>query len=160
MIINQYSYKMPVLLCLLLSGCATTGDPNQGGLFGWSEDKARTRQNHFNQEAYTNRQAADGEHQFLKRATDEREQLVREQAALDSRIEQQIKENKKLLADLDLLIRKKNLNNKKKSELLSKLKHLRITPVAAKGKKTALDEQVMERKNQELVEAIKVLNTD
>ncbi len=28
----------------LLTGCATTGDPQQGGLFGWSEAKARDRQ--------------------------------------------------------------------------------------------------------------------
>jgi hypothetical protein len=29
---------------LLLSACSTTGDPRQGGLFGWSEAKARERQ--------------------------------------------------------------------------------------------------------------------
>ncbi len=160
MILNQYSYKMPVLLFLLLSGCTTSGDPNQGGLFGWSEDKARDRLNHFNQEAYANRQAVGGEHQFLKQATDERKELVKEQVALDSRIELQIQENQKLLIDLDRLIRKKNLNNKKKNELMSKLKHLRITPVAAKVKQTTLNEQIMDRKNQELVEAIKALNTD
>ena len=28
----------------VLSSCATTGDPNQGGLFGWSESKAQNRQ--------------------------------------------------------------------------------------------------------------------
>jgi hypothetical protein len=28
----------------LWTGCATTGDPQQGGLFGWSEAKARDRQ--------------------------------------------------------------------------------------------------------------------
>src|SRR6266702_7370684 len=28
----------------LLIGCTTTGDPQQGGLFGWSEAKARDRQ--------------------------------------------------------------------------------------------------------------------
>jgi hypothetical protein len=28
----------------ILTGCATTGDPQQGGLFGWSETKARERQ--------------------------------------------------------------------------------------------------------------------
>lgn len=27
-----------------LNSCATTGDPTQGGLFGWSENKARGRQ--------------------------------------------------------------------------------------------------------------------
>ena len=32
-------------LCGVLASCATTGDPQQGGLFGWSETKARERQN-------------------------------------------------------------------------------------------------------------------
>jgi hypothetical protein len=29
---------------LVQTGCETTGDPTQGGLFGWSEGKAKTRQ--------------------------------------------------------------------------------------------------------------------
>ena len=28
---------------LLLTSCETTGDPRQGGLFGWSESKAQNR---------------------------------------------------------------------------------------------------------------------
>ncbi|HEX8294884.1 MAG TPA: hypothetical protein VF593_01175 [Chthoniobacteraceae bacterium] len=31
-------------LAALAAGCETTGDPQQGGLFGWSESKARERQ--------------------------------------------------------------------------------------------------------------------
>jgi len=31
-------------LWLTFTGCTTTGDPHQGGLFGWSEAKARDRQ--------------------------------------------------------------------------------------------------------------------
>jgi uncharacterized protein YfaP (DUF2135 family) len=30
-------------LCVALSACETTGDPNQGGLFGWSESQAQDR---------------------------------------------------------------------------------------------------------------------
>jgi hypothetical protein len=32
------------IAALSLAGCETTGDPTQGGLFGWSESKAKTRQ--------------------------------------------------------------------------------------------------------------------
>ncbi len=32
-------------MALMMMGCATTGDPRQGGLFGWSEKKAVERQN-------------------------------------------------------------------------------------------------------------------
>ena len=40
--------KLLLLLCaaasLAVTSCQTTGDPSQGGLFGWSENKARGRQ--------------------------------------------------------------------------------------------------------------------
>lgn len=40
--------KFSILLCFLaaltVTGCETTGDPRQGGLWGWSEAKARDRQ--------------------------------------------------------------------------------------------------------------------
>ncbi len=32
-----------VVMALTLSSCETTGDPTQGGLFGWSEGKAQQR---------------------------------------------------------------------------------------------------------------------
>ena len=35
--------SLTVLAMLFTWGCATTGDPNQGGLFGWSEAKAQAR---------------------------------------------------------------------------------------------------------------------
>jgi hypothetical protein len=52
--------KLPSLLSLaavgaslLLTSCETTGDPNQGGLFGWSQSKANyrleEREQHLNQ---------------------------------------------------------------------------------------------------------------
>ena len=35
---------LALALSLALAGCATTGDPKAGGLFGWSESKAKDRQ--------------------------------------------------------------------------------------------------------------------
>ena len=32
-----------IIVVFFLVGCATTGDPRQGGLFGWSEEKAQRR---------------------------------------------------------------------------------------------------------------------
>ena len=37
---------------ILLTACETTGDPNQGGLFGWSEGKAKQRQSALNDALY------------------------------------------------------------------------------------------------------------
>ena len=35
---------LTIALALAAGGCATTGDPKAGGLFGWSEAKAQQRQ--------------------------------------------------------------------------------------------------------------------
>jgi hypothetical protein len=36
----------------LLAACETTGDPTQGGLFGWSENKAKVRQSALREALY------------------------------------------------------------------------------------------------------------
>jgi len=38
------AFLASVAAFVALAACETTGDPTQGGLFGWSESKARTRQ--------------------------------------------------------------------------------------------------------------------
>jgi protein involved in sex pheromone biosynthesis len=35
---------------LMLSSCETTGDPNEGGLFGWSQSKANVRSDMMKQD--------------------------------------------------------------------------------------------------------------
>lgn len=55
---NTKTYSFTLTLCLLatsaLVSCTTTGDPNAGGLFGWSEEKAIARRNEL-QGQYTTR---------------------------------------------------------------------------------------------------------
>lgn len=41
-----------VATLLTVAGCETTGDPNQGGLFGWSETKAQKRQSELRDVLY------------------------------------------------------------------------------------------------------------
>ena len=44
---------LPLALgALALAGCETTGDPTQGGLFGWSETKAKSRSSALQQALY------------------------------------------------------------------------------------------------------------
>ena len=44
---------LPLALgALALAGCETTGDPTQGGLFGWSEGKAKARSSALEQALY------------------------------------------------------------------------------------------------------------
>jgi hypothetical protein len=40
------------LASLFIAGCETTGDPTQGGLFGWSETKAQQRQDELRDVLY------------------------------------------------------------------------------------------------------------
>jgi hypothetical protein len=41
-----------VFTALALAGCETTGDPKEGGLFGWSEHKAKARSSALEQALY------------------------------------------------------------------------------------------------------------
>jgi hypothetical protein len=60
----------------ILMGCATTGDPRQGGLFGWSEAKARDRRKE-REDRVTGEQAA------LDRENARRHTLERRDAGAD-----------------------------------------------------------------------------
>jgi uncharacterized protein YdcH (DUF465 family) len=50
-----------ITLSTLLTGCQTTGNPREGGLFGWSEEKARERQAVLEAETNAARKTADAE---------------------------------------------------------------------------------------------------
>ena len=47
------THLLPLALgALAFAGCETTGDPTQGGLFGWSETKAKSRSAALQQALY------------------------------------------------------------------------------------------------------------
>ena len=160
MVSNTFKFGVLASLFLLLIGCTTTGDPSQGGLFNWSEGKAQNRLNQYNQQAFAKRQALEDEQRIQKQASIEHDQLTIEQAKLDAQIKLQIHKNRQLMADVNQLIKKMHINDQKRNELSVKLKQLRINLVPKKVKQTNEDEQEMERKNQELVDAIKALNAN
>jgi len=60
------SISLSLVLCTLsLSSCETTGDPSQGGLFGWSQSKADVRI----QERQNTLAALDDERAYQRRRT-------------------------------------------------------------------------------------------
>ncbi len=63
---------------LMLSSCETTGDPSQGGLFGWSQQKANYR-------------LAERQHELnsIQSDTDYQNRRTRELQAEKSRLERQ-----------------------------------------------------------------------
>ncbi len=80
---------------LLFVGCETTGDPTQGGLFGWSETKARERQaqkqsRNASVEAELTRENAQGA--ALQSREDSASNSLAAAAALHTRTEQRLKE--------------------------------------------------------------------
>jgi hypothetical protein len=52
---------LAILIAWALAGCETTGDPHEGGLFGWSEAKARERQRERQQRVAGEQAALAGE---------------------------------------------------------------------------------------------------
>lgn len=102
-----------VVLCVIVSSslvaCATTGDPRRGGLFGWSENKARSRQAQLQQvelaqrrQAVAERQRSDELHRQQNALSDEARRLQAELDALQA-------ENRRLDEQLRSLLRKRQL---------------------------------------------------
>lgn len=92
-----------------LVACATTGDPRKGGLFGWSENKARTRQEQLQdaelaqrRHAAAERQRGDALHRQQSALSSEARQLQAELDALQA-------ENRRLDEQLRSLMRKRQL---------------------------------------------------
>ena len=76
----------------LIMGCLTTGDPSRGGLFGWSERKAKERQAEISREAQaaTNR----GNTEQLKK-----QELGSTEAELDDEVSRLEKSIARLMAE-------------------------------------------------------------
>jgi hypothetical protein len=99
-----------MLLGFLFTGCQTTGDPTQGGLFGWSEKKAQVRQQSLEQ---GNEQAQ----QQLSSAQQQQSRLRRQQAGLEGEsvrlrgeVDRLMNENAQLEGQLRRLVQERHLD--------------------------------------------------
>jgi hypothetical protein len=79
---------------LITAGCETTGDPTQGGLFGWSETKAQQRQDELRDVLYL-------EHDRTAEARSSSSQLRRTRAANSAAIADERRELSQLRRQLD-----------------------------------------------------------
>lgn len=97
-------------LTFVLTGCQTTGDPRQGGLFGWSEEKATERQAALKrQDAETKR--AESEAKLRATELGERQAKLQDAAASSQReLNQLLDENGQLERQLAELIGKRRLS--------------------------------------------------
>lgn len=92
----------------MLAGCATTGDPQRGGLFGWSESKARDRQHELTRRDMAARDRVadeqirgdalrerhDGLDAQAQQLQQELERLQQENRALDARLRDLLKQRR------------------------------------------------------------------
>lgn len=98
-----------IVIAMAASGCQTTGDPTQGGLFGWSPKKAQQRQQDLEQ------QNADARGRLVS-AQQQQNQLRRKEAGLQtesaqlrSELDRLMSENNHLEDQLRTLVQQRNL---------------------------------------------------
>lgn len=82
-----------LLLLLLVTACATTGDPRQGGLFGWNEDQAKTRQDTLRRDDATARQQAATESERGATLRNRQQGLSSEAGQLKTELDRLLNEN-------------------------------------------------------------------
>lgn len=92
---------MPLFaLALSVAGCGTTGDPRQGGLFGWSEDQANARQVALRQAEANAHQQAAAEQRRTDALRSQQAGLSAEAMRLKAELDRLLHENQKLDAQL------------------------------------------------------------
>ena len=116
----------------LLAGCETTGDPRQGGLFGWSESKANERQNALQLEASEAMRASELERARTQDSQRYESTLRFTVEQLRARLKQVMLENQRLELELSDMIKKKTLESSELERVRTQLaENERIKKLAA-----------------------------
>lgn len=88
------------LAALAVAACETTGDPTQGGLVGWSEDKARQRQEQLRSEAEATREQASAQRQRADALKGQEQTLLMSVQVLERQLRLLVDENVSLESQL------------------------------------------------------------
>jgi predicted RNase H-like nuclease (RuvC/YqgF family) len=115
------------------AGCATTGDPLQGGLFGWSEEQAQARQASLRQTDAAAQQEASAENARTAALRGQRSDLTAEAARLRSELDRLLAESSKLDAQLRELMRRRQLGGDEAARLRKLLADNERVRQAARG---------------------------
>jgi septal ring factor EnvC (AmiA/AmiB activator) len=108
---------LPTLLACLLVSCATTGDPRQGGFFGWDEAQAKTRQQTLEQDETTAQHRAATEQQRTAALQTQRASLNAEASKLRGELKRLLSENQQLEAQLRNLVQRQKLGTQETERL-------------------------------------------
>ena len=118
------------ILAMSVSACATTGDPRQGGLFGWSEKKAQERQTGLERDNSDAQSQLSAEQQQQRTLHGQEVSLQAESAHLRGEIDRLMAENTQLEGELRRLVNDKQLGEAELTRLdgvLAENDRLRLT---------------------------------
>lgn len=111
-----------VLLIAALTGCATTGDPTQGGLFGWSQQKAEARQAALEQQADADRQAAEAERERSMQLYEQKTAVSAQVSQLRADLARETEQNTDLDKQLRALMQQRRLGQAEVARLNGELR--------------------------------------
>lgn len=119
-----------------LAACQTTGDPRQGGLFGWSEQQARERQADLARDEAQAKLQAEAEQARSGQLRDRQSGLKSESTRLQADIDRLLSENTHLERELRTLMSKRRVGGHELArlqQLLAANEHTRaaVRPTAA-----------------------------
>jgi len=129
------------LSTLIVSACQTTGDPRQGGLFGWSEEQARARQSTLEQENTDAQRSIETEKGRSQMLQGRKASLQAESARVQSELDRMLIENAEIENELRNLMARKQLGNNELARLklvLAENERLRKATRASATAPTAL----------------------
>ena len=153
-------------LALAAAGCATTGDPRRGGLFGWSEEQAQQRQRSLQQAQTEAQQQAALETQRGAALQGQQARLSAEGSQLRSELDRLLAENGKLEQQLRDLMQRRQLGEneaRRLGKLLADNQQLRAgaraaaRPGAAPGAPTPMQAQAVNEQNGRLHREVMLL---
>lgn len=108
--INQYLILLISfsIIPVCLPGCAYTGNPREGGLFGWSEEAANARLYALNRERQQVEESTRLEKQRKEANLKEQQALRSQEKALQESIRASLSKNADLAKEVDVLESKNN----------------------------------------------------
>lgn len=109
------------VLAAVSTACQTTGDPREGGLFGWSSQKADQRKTSLDAEAADAQNQAAAEQTRSKSTESQRAALQVDVATLQGQYSQLVTENTQLESQLRDLVQQKHLGGRKLRQLREEL---------------------------------------
>jgi len=124
--VNAIRIMLFILLPLITVSCKTTGDPNQGGLFGWNEEKAKQRKDVLEGKQREKQNQLSKVTQQNKSLEGKKQKYNSSLDLLNKALQQLLKEQDNLREQVNQLYNNSKLSQEKLNELNNKYPWLNI----------------------------------